>query len=210
MRVWAGFAGAVLWATSAAAFEAGSLGSAYRDTGYVQGCTDAGELPGCTIVAGGSQFVVTADGPSDSAMLAKLRGMAKLSWVEFRGDILDVYDSYATLALGAIADAPAPDPYADLVKAVQGRWVSTEDPLAAVEVDGLVWTDVYDGQEIGRSVVNFWEACSDGTGGAPVLELFTVGSADAGSLCYSVVGVDADRMELVYTARGNMLVYGRP
>ena len=28
------------------AFEPGSLGDAYRDFGYVQGCTDGGELPG--------------------------------------------------------------------------------------------------------------------------------------------------------------------
>ncbi len=201
---------AILTAGMASAFEAGTLGSDYRDTGYVQGCTDTGELPGCTIITGGSQFVVAADGPSDAAALEQLRALPKLAWVAFRGDILNVYDSYADLALAFIAPAPEVDPYADLVQAVQGRWASTDDPLASLVVDGMIWTDFYDGQEVARSVISFSDSCSDGPIGERMLELFSIGSADPVSLCYAVEGVDADRMELTYTARGNTLVFGRP
>ena len=52
------------------AFEPGTLGDAYRDFGYVQGCTDDGELPGCTIIAGGSQFVAPADGQTPPEVMA--------------------------------------------------------------------------------------------------------------------------------------------
>lgn len=201
---------AVIWAGMAAAFEPGSLGDAYRDLGYVQGCTDDGELPGCTIVAGGSQFVVPDEGPTPPDVMDRLRGTPKLAWIEFRGDILNVYDSYAELALGAFDAAPEADPFGDLVMAVQGAWVSVDDPKAAVSVDGMIWTESHDGAEVAQSVISFGDTCADGTTGGRILELFEIGSSEPISFCYSVIGVDAGRMELVYTARGNALVYGRP
>lgn len=201
---------ALLPSKMVAAFEPGSLGEDYRDLGYVQGCTDTGELPGCTIISGGSQFVATADGPTPADVMAQMRDMPKLGWVEFRGDLLETFDSYSTIALGTVAVAGAPDPYADIVAAMQGRWVSAEDPLATVEVDGLIWSDSYDGAEVARSVVFVGEDCAQGPIGGPVVELFQTGSAEMDSLCYSVVGIADDRMELVYTARGNTLVFARP
>lgn len=201
---------AIFPAGMASAFEPGSMGDAYRDTGYVQGCTETGELPGCTLIAGGSQFVVASQGQTPPEMMEKLRALPKLSWVEFRGDLLSINDSYVDLALGAVAPASEPDPYGDVVQAVQGAWASTDDPLASVVVDGLIWTDVYDGVEVARSVISLGDTCSDGTTGGRMLELFSIGSAEPVALCYQVIGVDADRMELVYTGRGNTLVFGRP
>lgn len=202
--------GFALFPFVATAFEPGSLGSDYRDSGYVQGCSDAGELPGCTLIAGGSQFVVAADGPTPPEVMERLRALPKLAWVDFRGDMLEVYDSYATLALGFVAEAAQADPDAALVQGMQGDWVSEDDALAAVSVDGMIWTDVYDGAEVARSVVHIGEDCADGTDNTLVVELFAIGSAEAVSLCFAVTAVTADRMELVYLARGNALVYRRP
>lgn len=210
MRISVVLAGALVWGGAAAAFEPGTLGDAYRDTGYVQGCTDGGELPGCTIVAGGSQFIVPAEGPTPPEVMQKLRAAPKLSWIEFRGDILNVYDSYADMALGAFDAAPEADPFGDLVTAVQGSWLSADDAKATVVVDGLVWSDVYDGSEVSRSVISFGDICSDGVTEGRTLELFEIGSSEPVSLCYSITAIDAGRMELVYAARGNTLVYGRP
>lgn len=202
--------GFALFPFAASAFEPGSLGSDYRDSGYVQGCSETGELPGCTLIAGGSQFVVAADGPTPPEMIDKLRALPKLAWVDFRGDLLEVYDSYATLALGFVAEAAEADPNAALVKAMQGEWVSEDDALSVVSVDGMVWTDFYDGAEVGASVVHIGENCADGTVSPSVLELFAIGSSEAESLCYAATAVEPDRMELVYLARGNTLVYRRP
>lgn len=210
MRLTVGLVVGILAAGRAAAFEPGSLGDAYRDTGYVQGCTEEGELPGCTIIAGGSQFVVPAEGPTPPAVMAKLKEMPKLAWIEFRGDLLNMYDSYAELALGALDAAPRADPFADLVTGAQGEWVSTDDPKAKVVVDGLIWRDVYDGEEVAQSIISFGDTCSDGASGGRLLELFETGSAEPVALCYSIVGIDAERMEMIYLPRGNALVYGRP
>ena len=193
----------------ALAFEPGSLGDHYRDTGHVQGCTEGGELPACTIIAGGSQFVVPLDGPTPPEVMATLRAMAPLTYVEFRGDILNVFDSHAEFALGAIAAADAAgDPHGPTLRAMQGEWVSAKDAKARVRVEGLVWTDLYDGEEVAASVISLGEGCSDGSEAAgEVMELFAIGSLDAGSLCYSGLVVDAERMEATYTARGNTLVF---
>lgn len=212
MRVgFAGVAAVLLWPSVVVGFEPGSLGDAYRDFGYVQGCTDEGELPGCTIIAGGSQFVAPADGQTPPEVMAMLRDLPKLSYVEFRGDILNMFDSYAEIAVGAVAVAdPGADPYGDLVVGMQGRWQSVDDPQSMVEVDGLIWSDVYGDEALGQSVMALGEGCSDGSATeGPTLELFTIGSLDAPSMCYSVVTAAEGRMELIYLPRGNTLAYQR-
>ena len=199
-----------LAAAPAAAFEPGSLGEPYDDYGLVQGCTEEGELPGCTIVAFGSQYVIPSDGPTPPAVMAALKSLPQLTAVEFSGDILNVYDSYAEMALSAVAPAATPYAHADRLAAMQGKWTSTDDPKAGVRVDGLIWADVCDGQEMRRSVIDIGDSCAEETTEASeILQLFTIGAADAGWLCYSILSVTPDRMELSYLARGNTLAFVR-
>lgn len=206
-----GFAAVTLLSsTTAYGFEAGSLGSAYQDQGYVQGCTADGELPGCTIIAGGSQFVAPADGQTPAEVMDALKALPPLTYVDFNLDILNVYDSYAEVAISFVAPSEKTDPKADQITAMQGEWLSTDDAQSSVLVEGLIWTDLYDGQMMGQSVVFAGSGCADGSGeGVDTIELFVIGSADAGSLCYSVLSVDANRMELSYLARGNTLTFTR-
>lgn len=177
----------------------------------MQGCTDAGELPGCTIIAGGSRFVVPEGGPTPAGVMATLKALPVLAFVEFRGDILNVFDSYAEMALGAVAEAdPALDPYGATLRAMQGEWVSTTDDQARVRVEGSIWADVYADEEVARSVIWLGTGCSDGSAeGEPVMDLFTIGSLEAGSLCYTGVAVEGARMEATYAGRGNLLEFTR-
>lgn len=193
------------------AFEPGSLGDAYRDFGYVQGCTDDGELPGCTIIAGGSQFVAPKAGQTPAEVMAALRAMPPLAYVEFRGDILNMYDSYAEIAVGAVAAADAgADPYGDTIRAMQGTWVSVDDPQSVVRVEGLIWTDVYAGETVSQSVMSFADACSDGSeGSGAVMELFSIPPQDLPATCYSDLYADKARMAMSYMGRGNTLAYER-
>lgn len=191
------------------AFEPGSLGDHYHDTGHVQGCSETGELPACTIIAGGSRFVIPLYGPTPPEMLQKLKMLAPLTFVEFRGDILTVTDSYAEFALGAIAEADAADdPQGALLRVMQGEWVSVDDAKSRAQVTGLIWTDIYDGEEMGSWVMFIGEGCSDGsTATGTVLELFPIGPQDSATYCYSSLSVDEGRMELTYAARGNTLAF---
>jgi hypothetical protein len=193
------------------AFEPGSLGDAYRDFGYVQGCTDGGELPGCTIIAGGSQFVAPEGGQTPAEVMAALRAMPPLTYVEFRGDILTMNDSFAEIAVGAVAAADAgADPYGDMIRGMQGTWVSVDDPQSVVRVEGLMWTDVYGGEVVSQSVMSFADACSDGSeGGGAVMELFSIPPQDMPAMCYSDLYADKSRMEMSYMGRGNTLAFAR-
>lgn len=207
------FAAVVLGAISAPAFafEPGTLGDAYRDFGYVQGCTDEGELPGCTIIAGGSQFVAPKGGQTPAEVMSALRALPPLTYVEFRGDILTMNDSFAEFAVGAVAAADAgADPYGDTIRAMQGTWTSVDDPQSVVRVDGMMWTDVYGGEMVSQSVMSFADACSDGSeGGGAVMELFSTPSQDMPAMCYSDLSADTARMEMSYMGRGNTLAYVR-
>lgn len=200
----------LLPAGMAAGFEPGSLGSDYRDTGYMQGCVVEGELPGCTIIAGASHFVIAAEGPTPPEVMERLRATPKHSWIAFRGDILEIYDSYAAFALGAFELSAEPDPYADVVAAMQGSWVAEADPLVGVTVDGLIWTGGYGGSENTRSVIALGEGCADGSGSGPTLQLFEIGSAESFSLCFAFADMTPERMELTLVGRGNTLLFRRP
>lgn len=193
------------------AFELGSLGDAYRDTGYVQGCTDTGELPGCTIIAGGSQFVLMADGPTPPAVMATLRGLPQLARVDFSGDIINVYDSFAEMAVAFVAVSETPDPDRDTLLALQGAWQSSRDPLVRAQVDGLIWTDIHDGAEVMRSIMALGTGCSDGTQVAGrTLEMFVLESYEPTAFCYGLTGATPDTLSLTYLPRGNPLVFVRP
>jgi hypothetical protein len=198
-------------APPAFAFEPGSLGDAYRDFGYVQGCNDEDELPGCTLIAGGSQFVAPEGGQTPAEVMAALRAMPPLTYVEFRGDILTMNDSFAEIAVGAVAEADAgADPYGYTIRGMQGTWVSVDDPQSVVRVEGLLWTDVYGGEVVGKSVMSFADACSDGSeGGGAVMELFSIPPQDMPAICYSDLYEDKARMEMSYMGRGNTLAFAR-
>lgn len=204
-------ASAVFGAGEALAFEAGTLGDAYQDSGYIQGCTDEGELPGCTIVVGGSQFVAPADGQTPPDVMETLKSLPQLTYVDFNLDTLNVYDSYAEVAVSFVAPSQKTDPFADKIKAMQGDWISTDDPKAAVRVDGLIWNDVYDNEPMGQSVMSLDTICAEEeTGGADILQLYQLGSADMMLMCYALVSVDAENLELSYIGRGNTLAFTRP
>lgn len=209
MRVWFVAVALRVISSPSFAFEPGSLGDAYRDFGYVQGCTEGGELPGCTIVAGGSRFVAPEGGQTPPDVVALLQALPVLTYVEFRGDILNVYDSFAEIALGAVIEAGS-DPYTKTLRAMQGTWVSVDDPQAMVRVDGLMWTDVYGGEELSQSVMSFAPACSDGSeGDGAVMELFSIPPQDMPAMCYSDLYLEPARMEMSYMGRGNTLAFTR-
>lgn len=191
------------------AFEPGSLGDDYRAFGYVQGCTEGGELPGCTLIADGSRFVVPMGGQTPPDVMALLQALPVLTYVEFRGDILNVYDSFAEIAVGAVIEAGS-DPYTKTLRAMQGAWVSVDDPQSMVRVIGLLWTDVYGGEEVSQSVMSFAPACSDGSeGDGAVMELLGIPPQDMPAMCYSDLYLEPARMEMSYLGRGNTLAYTR-
>lgn len=192
------------------AFPKGSLGAPFSVDGLLQGCTSEGELPGCTFYADGARWIAAQGGGTPDEILAALAELPVNTPAVFHGDELNMGDITVEVALGAV-DLSATDPNAELRTALQGDWVSVDDPLATLSVFGSEWFNLYDGQPMDQNLMTLGGTCPDGAavdGGALVLQMF--GGAPEDVTCFDVMDVSADTLTLLHLPRGNILTYARP
>jgi hypothetical protein len=190
-----------------ATFEPGKSGEAFEVSALLQGCGTSAELDGCTFYAEGARWVVARGGASNAAALEAMALMPVNTALLISGDQISMGDITVEAAVAKIA--PGIDAFAENRALMQGNWVSQDDALASLEVVGSEQTDSYDGQVVSTSVVTFSDSCPDGAAMGPVFFTFEMGGDPANMLCYEILDLTADRMELSYVGRGNTLVYLR-
>lgn len=178
--------------------------------GLVQGCTDEGERPGCIFYADGARWIVDQDGATPAAVLAAFAALPQNTPARFAGEILGMGDITVEVTLTAV-DPTGLDPHADLRAGLQGDWVSVDDPLAAIRVDGSEWVNLYDGQEMDQNLMTLGAQCADGikTDG-PAITLQMFGGTPEDQTCLAVMDISASALTLIHLPRGNMLAYRRP
>lgn len=178
--------------------------------GLVQGCTDEGEGAGCIFYANGARWIAVQGGATPAAVLAAFAALPQNTPVRFAGEILGMGDITVDVTLTAV-EPTGLDPHADLRAGLQGDWVSVDDPLAAIRVDGSEWVNLYDGQEMDQNLMTLGAQCADGIdtdGPAIILQMF--GGTPEDQTCLAVMDLSAKAMTLIHLPRGNMLAYRRP
>ena len=196
-------------AASEAAFAPGTHGDPFTVAALMQGCSAEGEGVGCTFYAEGWRWIVADDGVSNPAALAEMAALPVNAPLVVTGDMMGMGDITVEAAVSKI-EPGEPDPWADLRDAMQGEWLSEDDPKAALRIEGSEQTDLYDGEAMSVSVMTFADTCPDGAPIGPVVLTQVMGAAPDDWACLAVVGVTPDRMELSLVGRGNTLVYRRP
>lgn len=90
---------------------------------------------------------------------------------------------------------------------LQGKWQSTEDEKDVIELKGHRYIDYYDGLPLDTTSFILVQACSSrlSAGRTGDNERYLVQPSE--DMCWEVVGVDEESLELSYTARGNSLNY---
>ena len=90
---------------------------------------------------------------------------------------------------------------------LQGKWQSTEDAKSVIELNGHRYIDYYDGKQLGTAAFVLDRACpsTPGAGQPGDNEKFLVEPQE--DMCWEIVNVDDESLELSYTARGNTLNY---
>ncbi len=202
-------AGADLEAAATASFAPGSHGEPFTVNALMQGCGASEELDGCTFYAEGVRWVVSRGAGSNAAALDAMAALPVNAPVIVTGDSLNFGD-ITVEAMVSKVEPDQPDPYATLRDAMQGEWVSTEDPDARLSVTGSEQQEIYAGEVTAVSVVTFADACPGGEKIGPVFFTQQMGGDLEDLPCYAVVGLTPDRMELSYVGRGNTLRYVRP
>ncbi|WP_375436854.1 hypothetical protein [uncultured Hymenobacter sp.] len=99
--------------------------------------------------------------------------------------------------------APAKSTY----QLLQGKWQSTDDARSVIELKGHAYIDYYGGEPLDTAEFVLAQACPSeaGAGYLGDNERYLVEPKEA--MCWEVVGVDEESLELSYTARGNSLNY---
>ena len=188
-------------------FERGQTGEPFFVNAILQGCgpTEGGE--GCTFYAEGARWIAYQAGASNPAALEAMAALPQGTALFVSGDLLFFGDITAEAAIASLE--PGEDAFAAERAAMQGVWVSADDPQSVIEIAGSEQTDRYGGEVMRVSVMTLSEACGGAEGGL-YLGLQEMGADPADQQCYAVLSVDGGRMELSYVGRGNTLVYVRP
>jgi hypothetical protein len=190
-----------------ATFEPGKSGEAFEVMALLQGCGTSAELDGCTFYAEGVRWVVARGGVTNVAALEAMALMPVNTPLTIAGDQISMGDITVEATVAKIA--PGLDAFSTNRGLMQGKWVSQEDPLASLEVVGSEQIDSYDGQVVTTSVVTFSETCPEGEPMGAVFFTLEMGGDPTNLLCYVILDLTPDRMELSYVGRGNTLVYLR-
>ena len=191
-----------------ASFSPGTHGEPFTVNALMQACETGDEGDFCVFYAEGARWAVAQGGPSNPAALAQMATLSVNTPLRITGDIASFGDITAEAAVSAI-QLGTPDEWAGLRDAVQGSWVSTDDPESVLYIFGSEQFSVYAGETLDRSVMTFANACPGGAEIGPVFFTQTMGGDPMDTLCYAVLEATSDRMELSYVGRGNTLAFTR-
>ncbi len=188
-------------------FERGMSGEPFVVNAVMQGCgpTEGGD--GCTFYAEGARWIAYATGQSNPAALAAMAALPAGAALVVSGDMIFFGDITVEAAIASLE--PGEDAFAGPRAAMQGAWVSADDPQSRVDIVGSEWTDTYADEVLRVSVLTLSDTCGEIRGGV-LLGQQMMGGDPSDLMCYEVLSVGEDRMELSYLPRGNTLVYLRP
>ncbi|WP_018146576.1 hypothetical protein [Henriciella marina] len=93
---------------------------------------------------------------------------------------------------------------------LEGDWVSGDDDKSEMSIiDGTV-TMMYDGEVLSTDTLEVVDSCPDVAGEVSDMQLITMTSNDTDeSLCYGIITLNDERLELSSYPRGNTLTYER-
>jgi uncharacterized membrane protein len=188
-------------------FERGVIGEPFLVDAILQGCGPTEGMEACTFYAEGARWIVSASGQSNPAAMQAMAALPVGTALRISGDMLSFGDITAEAAIASLERIE--DAYAAERAAMQGEWVSADDPQSRVQIAGSEWTDIYGDELLAVAILTLSDRCGDAQGGV-LLSQQRMGYDPADMQCYEVLSVDGDRMELSYLPRGNTLVYERP
>jgi hypothetical protein len=92
---------------------------------------------------------------------------------------------------------------------LQGKWQSTADAQSVIELRGHLYLDYYAGEALDTAEFILASACPSPAGAGQLGDNEPYLVEPKEDLCWEVVSVDEESLELSYTARGNSLNYKR-
>lgn len=190
-------------------FTPGQEGEPFTITARMQGCADDVSYWSCTVVAEGWMWDFDVQGVHNDAAIAAMRDLPVNTMLYVTGDVIQYNDITVVAQVAKIELAPR-DAISDSLDRMQGRWISADDAQSVLDITGSLQTSRYGSDESRAGLMTFPGACPDGgqTDGT-TLVVQELGTPPEDALCYDILSLTNDRMELMYLPRGNILTYLR-
>lgn len=97
-----------------------------------------------------------------------------------------------------------------LIDRLEGDWVSGEDDQSEMSILDGTATMMYDGEVLSTETLKAVDSCPDAVGDASNMQLITMTASESGEvLCYGILSLDENRLELTSYPAGNTLTYTR-
>jgi len=185
----------------------GANGQPFTLDGVFQGCDVAEGTAYCAFHAEGWKFFAWDGGPTPTAFLMQLAEIPMTTLITVSGDVISEGDISAEVAIREVR-IHADDPLAGYRAAIQGDWVSEDDPLYHMTVFGMEGFESYDGEETGTRFLRVEAECPESAGTGPVLITTTVPGFE--TQCFLFQDGLPDRLVLAMAGQGGFVSFRRP
>ena len=186
----------------------GTYGEPFSITGLFSHCDVLDAGVNCYFLHDGWIYTASSYNHTDMILLEDLNMRELNTPMLFTGDLSSYEGKEAQIVLTSYFET-ASDGFEDERAALQGFWRAADDAQYEIVIHGSVYEEVYDGIPDTTLMMQFMEGCPDGPpNGGTAFQL--VSARDAlEDRCFYVSKVEANRMELIYSSRGNTLEFER-
>lgn len=185
----------------------GANGQPFTLEGVFQGCDVSEGTAYCAFHAEGWKFFAWDGGPTPTAFLMQLAEIPMTTRITVSGDVISEGDISAEVAIREVR-IHEDDPLAGYRVAIQGDWVSGDDPLYRMTVFGMEAFESYDGEDTGTLFLQVADECPESAGTGPVLMSTTVPGFE--TRCFLFQDGLPDRLVLAMAGDGGFVTFLRP
>ena len=182
----------------------GVHGEPFTDRLIFQGCDVHDGFEACTFIANGWKYFAGYDDPTPRAFLARLEALPINTPMQVTGDLTGFGDSTAQLAVSEI-EVLGPDAHSGLRAAMQGNWVSADDPNETLYIQGAELHSYYKAGYLDTMYLDVKADCPDSAGAGPVLIQTSAQHRD--SYCYLIDNLAGGWMDLILMGHEAMISY---
>ena len=183
----------------------GAHGEPYADVVMFQGCDVFDGFEACSFIGNGWKFFAGYDDPTPRGFLVRLEALPLNTPVSIKGDLTSYGDSSAQLAISEIEIMTGADPYAHLRRAMQGNWVSADDPNSTLFIHGSEMHSYYGNEFIDTMYLDVQADCPDSAGAGPVMIQTSQQYRD--NYCYLIDNLQGGWMDLILMGHEALLSY---
>ncbi|MBV0910939.1 DUF1036 domain-containing protein [Anianabacter salinae] len=173
----------------------GTFGEPYSVSGLLSHCQVNDASMECEIHADGFRYLASSAGQTPLPLLEDMDSLGVNAPVTIEGDLIGYDDITAIVTIRDWSRRPA-DPYARLRAGLQGQWQSIDDDAFSTLIHGATLEDRYAGVPGATAIFDVGDTCEDALGAGPVLRVTYLDMTDQEPLCWVVIEVTQDYMEM--------------